>query len=72
VVSGDVIEGSLTPRLLERGQPGLLNARRSQAGTPLPTVADFAAAIVASISDPALASGDVVFVGPTDEFPAAE
>ena len=72
VVSGDVIEGTITPRLLERSQPGLLNARRSQAGTPLPTVADFATAIVDSITDQSLASGDVVFVGPTDEFPAAE
>lgn len=68
VVSGDVIEGTITPRLLERGQPGLINARRSLAGT-LPTVATFATAIVDSITDPALASGDVVFVGPTDETP---
>ncbi|HYF66094.1 MAG TPA: SDR family oxidoreductase [Herpetosiphonaceae bacterium] len=70
VVSGDVIEGTITPRLLERGQPGLLNARRSLAGT-LPTIATFATAIVDSITDPGLSSGDVVFVGPTEEFPPA-
>lgn len=66
VVSGDAIDGTITPRLLERSQPGLLAARRSQVGA-LPTVAEFAAAIVDSISDPALASGDVVFVGAIDE-----
>ncbi|HEY1016594.1 MAG TPA: SDR family oxidoreductase, partial [Herpetosiphonaceae bacterium] len=66
VVSGDAIDGTITPRLLERSQPGLLAVRRSQVGA-LPTVAEFATAIVDSISDPALASGDVVFVGATDE-----
>lgn len=37
VISGDVIEGTITPKLLERHQPGLLAARREQAGI-LPTI----------------------------------
>lgn len=65
VVSGDVIEGTITPKLLERAEPGLLAARRTQVGM-LPTVEDFAAAIVAAIADSTLVSGDVVFVGSTE------
>ena len=33
IVSGDIIEGTITPKLLERATPGLLAARRAQAGT---------------------------------------
>jgi NAD(P)-dependent dehydrogenase (short-subunit alcohol dehydrogenase family) len=65
VVSGDVIEGTITPKLLERMEPGLLHARREQAGT-LPTVDEFAAAIVDAAFNHELHSGDTVFVGATD------
>ncbi len=64
VVSGDIIEGTITPKLMERQEPGLIEARRRQAGW-LPTVDDFARAIVeAAESD--LASGSTVFVGSTE------
>ena len=65
IVSGDMIDGTITPRLLERSLPGLLAARRLQAGR-LPTVAEFAEAIVKSIADPSLPSGATVFVGSTE------
>lgn len=65
VVSGDVIEGTITPRLLERAQPGVLEARRSEAGA-LPTVAQFAEAIVDAAAARGLPSGHTVFVGSTD------
>ncbi len=65
IVSGDMIEGTITPRLLERAQRGILTMRRHQTGK-LPTIDEFAEAIVNSIGDPNLKSGDVVFVGSTD------
>jgi len=65
VVSGDVIEGTITPRLLERSAPGLLAQRRAQAGT-LPTVEDMAAAIVQALADQALPSGHTLYVGSTE------
>jgi len=65
VVSGDVIEGTITPRLLERKNPGLIEHRRLQANK-LPTVDDFAEAIATAAADKHLPSGHTVFVGPTD------
>lgn len=65
VVSGDLIEGSITPRLMERQAPGLIDARRDEAGG-LPTVEEFAEAIADAAVDPSLASGDTVFVGSTE------
>lgn len=65
VVSGDMIEGTITPKLLERTQRGLIETRRGQAGA-LPTVAEFAAAIVEAAGDARRPNGDVAFVGPTD------
>jgi NAD(P)-dependent dehydrogenase (short-subunit alcohol dehydrogenase family) len=64
VVSGDVIEGTITPKLLNREQPGMVAARRNQVGD-LPTVETFAQAIVAAALDSALPSGHTVFVGST-------
>jgi NAD(P)-dependent dehydrogenase (short-subunit alcohol dehydrogenase family) len=64
VVSGDVIEGTITPKLLDREQPGMVAARRSQAGS-LPTIDSFAQAIVEAALDPSLPSGHTVFVGST-------
>ncbi|MCL4543020.1 MAG: SDR family oxidoreductase [Chloroflexi bacterium] len=65
VVSGDLIEGTITPRLLQRASPGLIEARRQEAGW-LPTIDDFAAAIVAAAMNPALASGTTIYVGSTE------
>jgi NAD(P)-dependent dehydrogenase (short-subunit alcohol dehydrogenase family) len=64
VVSGDMIEGTITPKLLERIDRGTIESRRSQAGS-LPTVEEFATAIV----DAALSkevSRQTIFVGSTD------
>ncbi len=60
VVSGDLIDGTITARLLDRAEPGLIDRRRSTAGY-LPTVDDFAAevATAALADDPA----QLIFVG---------
>lgn len=71
VVSGDVIEGTITPKLMERQSPGLLEARRRQVGR-LPTVGDFARAVTDAAEDVGLDSGATVFVGSTEwEIPGA-
>jgi NAD(P)-dependent dehydrogenase (short-subunit alcohol dehydrogenase family) len=64
VVSGDLIEGTITPRLLQRQNPGLIEDRRQEAGS-LPNVEEFAAAIVnaASADHP---SGHTLYVGSTE------
>jgi 3-oxoacyl-[acyl-carrier protein] reductase len=64
VVSGDLIEGTITPRLLQRQAPGLIEARRQETGG-LPSVAEFASAIVRAVDD-SLPTGHTVFVGSTD------
>jgi 3-oxoacyl-[acyl-carrier protein] reductase len=64
VVSGDLIEGTITPRLLERISRGTTQARREQVGS-LPTVAEFARAIADAAVDANFA-GRTVFVGSTD------
>jgi 3-oxoacyl-[acyl-carrier protein] reductase len=65
VVSGDMIEGTITPKLLERTQRGLIAMRRGQAGE-LPTVDEFAAAIVDAAADATRPNGATSFVGPID------
>jgi NAD(P)-dependent dehydrogenase (short-subunit alcohol dehydrogenase family) len=65
VVSGDLIEGTITPRLLQKKMPGLIESRRQEAGG-LPTVDDFAAAIVNAAADATLPTGHTVFVGSID------
>ena len=65
VVSGDMIEGTITPKLLERAQRGTIEMRREQAGN-LPDVEEFARAIVAAATDENLASGATVYVGNVD------
>jgi 3-oxoacyl-[acyl-carrier protein] reductase len=65
IVSGDMIDGTITPKLLERTQRGLIDSRRSQAGA-LPTVEEFAAAIVDAAADSTRPNGHVCFVGTTD------
>jgi 3-oxoacyl-[acyl-carrier protein] reductase len=63
VVSGDMLEGSITVRLLERSDPAAVAARR--AGGPLPTISEFAAAIVRATLDSEV-GGQTVFVGGED------
>jgi 3-oxoacyl-[acyl-carrier protein] reductase len=65
IVSGDMIDGTITPKLLERTQRGLIESRRGQAGV-LPTVQEFAAAIVDAAADASRPNGHVTFVGTTD------
>jgi 3-oxoacyl-[acyl-carrier protein] reductase len=63
IVSGDMIEGTITPRLLERMDRGTTQARRDRVG-PLPTVEDFAKAIALAATDEN-PSGATIFVGST-------
>jgi NAD(P)-dependent dehydrogenase (short-subunit alcohol dehydrogenase family) len=65
VVSGDLIEGTITPKLMQRANPGMIESRREQAGS-LPTVEDFAGAIVNAAVDSQLENGATIFVGSTD------
>jgi 3-oxoacyl-[acyl-carrier protein] reductase len=62
VVSGDLIEGTITPKLLQRASPGLIEARRQQAGG-LPTTEAFATAIADAAGNMDLESGVTVYVG---------
>jgi 3-oxoacyl-[acyl-carrier protein] reductase len=62
VVSGDLIEGTITPKLMQRSAPGLIEERRKQAGT-LPNVEDFASVIVDACASSTLSSGETLFVG---------
>ena len=62
IVSGDLIEDTIVPRLMDRRSPGLIERRRAEAGT-LPTTADMAEAIVRAAADDALPMGAVLFVG---------
>jgi 3-oxoacyl-[acyl-carrier protein] reductase len=65
VVSGDLIEGTITPKLMNRNAPGLIEARRSEAGA-LPTVEEFAGVIVNAVIDTTLKTGATLFVGSTE------
>ena len=64
IVSGDLIEGTITPKLLQRQSPGLIAERRREAGV-LPDVEQFAAAIVKATAE-GHKTGDIVFVGSTE------
>lgn len=59
VVTGDLVEGTITARLLERRSPGLHAMRAAKVVTP----ETFARAIVDAVFDPSLASGATVVVG---------
>ena len=65
VVSGDLIEGTITPKLLERQSRGLIEKRRQAVGA-LPGVEEFAAAIVDAATSETYSSGDTVYVGSTE------
>lgn len=62
VVTGDLIEGTITPKLLERAAPGLTQGRRSTLGA-LPTADEMGEIIAASAVDPSLPSGHTVVIG---------
>ena len=51
VVSGDMIEGTITATLLERANPGAIAARKEDAGK-LYNVAEFAAEVASAAVDP--------------------
>lgn len=65
VVSGDLIDGTITPKLLDRMTPGVIDQRRERAGW-LPTTEDFAASIVLAAGNNDLEHGATVYVGSTD------
>ena len=62
VITGDLIEGTITPRLLERAMPGMTAEARDRAGD-LPTTEDMAAAIVGAATDRGLATGETIVIG---------
>lgn len=62
VITGDLIEGTITPKLLERTAPGLTEHRRSTIG-PLPTATEMGEAIAQAATDPLLPSGHIVVIG---------
>jgi len=64
IVSGDLIEGTITPKLLQRQSPGLIEERRREAGM-LPDIEQFATAIVQATVG-GHKTGDTVFVGSTE------
>ncbi len=64
VVTGDLIDGTITPKLLERAAPGLAEQRRTSIG-PLPTAEDMGTAIAAAATDATLTSGHTIVIGGT-------
>jgi NAD(P)-dependent dehydrogenase (short-subunit alcohol dehydrogenase family) len=62
IVTGDLVEGTITPKLLERAEPGLAAQRRESIG-PLPTAAEMGEAIAVAATDLSLPSGHTVVVG---------
>ncbi|WP_194408631.1 SDR family oxidoreductase [Microbacterium cremeum] len=68
VVSGDMIEGTITATLLERANPGAISARREDAGK-LYNVAEFAAEVAAAAVDPVPAD-NTRLVGDVSSFVA--
>ncbi|GAA3053505.1 MULTISPECIES: SDR family oxidoreductase [Actinomycetes] len=67
IVSGDMIEGTITATLLERAEPGAIDARREAAGK-LYSVEEFAAEIASTVNRDGLAQGHVELVGGAEDF----
>jgi len=64
VVTGDLIEGTITPKLLERTAPGLIDQRRaSWGGGALPTAAEMGREIAQTAINAELPTGSTVVVG---------
>jgi 3-oxoacyl-[acyl-carrier protein] reductase len=66
VVSGDMIEGTITATLLERANPGAIEARKQDAGR-LFNVAEFAAEVAAAAVEP-VPDEHTRYVGDTSGF----
>jgi NAD(P)-dependent dehydrogenase (short-subunit alcohol dehydrogenase family) len=62
IVTGDLIEGTITPKLLERASPGLEQDRREALG-PLPTAAEMGQVIAGAAVDASLQNGHVIVIG---------
>ena len=69
VVSGDMIEGTITATLLERTNPGAISARREAAGK-LYNVAEFAAEVASAAVDE-IPADHTRLVGDTSDFATA-
>ena len=69
VVSGDMIEGTITATLLERANPGAISARKDSAGR-LYNVGEFAAEIAAAAVEP-IPENNTRLVGDVSGFGAA-
>jgi NAD(P)-dependent dehydrogenase (short-subunit alcohol dehydrogenase family) len=69
VVSGDMIEGTITATLLERARPGAIEARREDAGK-LYTVNEFAAEVAQAAVDP-IPADNTRYVGDVSGFQSA-
>lgn len=67
VVSGDMIEGTITATLLDRAEPGAIEARRQAAGR-LYSVEEFAAEISALVNRPGLEQAHTELVGGAEDF----
>jgi NAD(P)-dependent dehydrogenase (short-subunit alcohol dehydrogenase family) len=68
VVSGDMIEGTITATLLERANPGAITARKESAGK-LYNVSEFAAEIALAAVEP-VPENNTRYVGDTSDFRA--
>jgi NAD(P)-dependent dehydrogenase (short-subunit alcohol dehydrogenase family) len=66
VVSGDMIEGTITATLLERANPGAISSRKESAGR-LYNVGEFAAEVAAAAVDP-IPENHTRYVGDTSDF----
>jgi len=66
VVSGDMIEGTITATLLERAAPGAIDARKEAAGK-LYNVSEFAAEVAQAAVDP-VPVGNTRIVGDVSSF----
>jgi NAD(P)-dependent dehydrogenase (short-subunit alcohol dehydrogenase family) len=64
VVSGDMIDGTITVRLLERSNPDAVAQRRAVAA--LPTIQEFANAIAAAVVAEPSRDGQSIYVGGPD------
>ena len=66
VVSGDMIEGTITATLLERANPGAISSRREQAGK-LYNVGEFAAEVALAAVEP-VPDNNTRYVGDVADF----
>jgi NAD(P)-dependent dehydrogenase (short-subunit alcohol dehydrogenase family) len=62
VVTGDLIEGTITPKLLERTSPGLEQDRRAALG-PLPTAQEMGQVIADATVNNSLPNGHTIVIG---------